>query len=152
KLGLAVVAAVRKSPVRSALRPDQIRTALEKQPASVQKELTSLIAELDAGAAQQRAELAKLAASLGKGDVRRGQAVFNSKTTACITCHSMGYLGGKVGPDLTRIGRIRTESDLLESIVLPSASFVRSYEPVSVRTVAGITHNGILKSETPTHV
>jgi putative membrane-bound dehydrogenase-like protein len=152
KLGLAVVAAVRKSPVRAALRPDQLRTALAKQPASVQKELTSLIAELDAGAAQQRAELEKLATSLGKGDIRRGQAVFNSKKTACISCHSMGYLGGKVGPDLTRIGRIRTERDLLESIVLPSASFVRSYEPVSVRTVAGITHNGILKNETPTHV
>jgi putative heme-binding domain-containing protein len=129
-----------------------LRAALAKQPASVQKELTSLIAELDAGAAQQRADLEKLATSLGKGDIRRGQAVFNSKKTACISCHSMGYLGGKVGPDLTRIGRIRTERDLLESIVLPSASFVRSYEPVSVRTVAGITHNGILKNETPTHV
>ena len=46
----------------------------------------------------------------------------------------MGYLGGKVGPDLTRIGGVRTERDLLEAIVFPSASFVRSYEPVKVTT------------------
>ena len=44
------------------------------------------------------------------------------------------YLGGHVGPDLTNIGQARTERDLLESIVYPSASFVRSYEPIIVVT------------------
>ena len=68
------------------------------------------------------------------GDIRRGQLVFNSAKTQCIACHKVGYVGGLVGPDLTRIGGIRTERDLLESIVFPSASFVRSYEPVRVVT------------------
>ena len=40
----------------------------------------------------------------------------------------------KVGPDLTRIGGIRTERDLIESIAYPSVSFVQSYEPVLVAT------------------
>jgi len=31
----------------------------------------------------------------------------------------MGYLGGKVGPDLTNIGQVRTERDLLESSFIP---------------------------------
>ena len=60
--------------------------------------------------------------------------MFNSAKTQCIACHKVGYVGGLVGPDLTRIGGIRTERDLLEAIVFPSASFVRSYEPVRVVT------------------
>jgi putative heme-binding domain-containing protein len=83
----------------------------------------------------------------GRGDVRRGQAIFNSERTACSACHAMGYLGGKVGPDLTSIGQIRSDSDLLEAIVYPSATFVRSYEPVQVITRAGEEHSGVLRAE-----
>jgi len=67
-------------------------------------------------------------AELPGGDVRRGQLIFNNPKFACISCHSVGYRGGHLGPDLTSVGTIRTERDLLESIVYPSASFVRSYE------------------------
>jgi len=59
----------------------------------------------------------------------------------------MGYLGGKVGPDLTTIGQVRTEMDLLEAILYPSASFVRSYEPVTVKTKDGEPHSGILRGD-----
>jgi putative heme-binding domain-containing protein len=58
-------------------------------------------------------------------------------------------VGGKIGPDLTRIGGIRTERDLLESILFPSASFVRSYEPLTVTTRGGQTFNGIPKKDAP---
>jgi putative heme-binding domain-containing protein len=61
----------------------------------------------------------------------------------------MGYLGGKVGPDLTRIGGVRTERDLLEAVVFPSASFVRSYEPVKATTLDGRAFQGVLKADTP---
>jgi putative heme-binding domain-containing protein len=81
-------------------------------------------------------------------DVRRGQAVFNSALTACATCHAIGYLGGRVGPDLTSIGQIRTERDLLEALMYPSASFVRSYEPVIVTMKDGEEHSGVVASET----
>ena len=82
------------------------------------------------------------------GDVRRGQAVFHSEKAACFTCHAIGYRGGNVGPDLTKVGQIRTERDLLEAIVYPSASFVRSYEPVVVATADGKVLNGLLQNET----
>jgi len=59
----------------------------------------------------------------------------------------MGYVGGKVGPDLTRIGGIRTARDMLEAILYPSASFVRSYEPVQVSTDSGKVYNGLLKHQ-----
>jgi len=78
-------------------------------------------------------------------DVRRGQVLFNSTTTACASCHAIGYRGGKLGPDLTRIGGVRTERDLLESVLFPSASFVQSFEPVMVQTNGGERHAGVLR-------
>ncbi|MGI8964817.1 MAG: hypothetical protein ACR2H1_01880, partial [Limisphaerales bacterium] len=39
------------------------------------------------------------------------------------------------------------ERDLLEALVYPSASFVRSYEPMSVTTTAGDDYSGVLKKD-----
>jgi putative heme-binding domain-containing protein len=64
----------------------------------------------------------------------------------------MGYRGGDVGPDLTRIGQVRAKRDLLEAIVFPSASFVRSYEPYSVVTREGTIHQGVRREEQATRV
>ncbi len=61
-------------------------------------------------------------------------------------------MGGAVGPDLTLIGKIRTERDLLESIVFPSLSFVRGYEPVSISTKNGKVHNGVIRKDTPEEI
>ena len=66
--------------------------------------------------------------------------------------HAIGYLGGKVGPDLTTIGQICTERDLLEAIVYPSASFVRSYEPMVVVTRSGEDYSGVLRRDSPEEV
>ncbi len=64
----------------------------------------------------------------------------------------MGYLGGNIGPDLTRIGRTRSPRDLLEAILVPSASFVRSYEPWSVATTDGRIVSGVLRENSPAAV
>ena len=85
--------------------------------------------------------------TLSAGDVRRGQLVFHSEKAACYSCHAIGYRGGNVGPDLTRIGTVRAERDLLEAIVFPSASLVRSFEPIAVATRDGKVYNGLLRGE-----
>ena len=46
---------------------------------------------------------------------------------------------------LTHIGKVRSERDLLESIVYPSSNFVRSYEPVILGLRDGATHYGMLR-------
>ncbi|MFO0877939.1 MAG: PVC-type heme-binding CxxCH protein [Gemmataceae bacterium] len=149
KVGQALVQALRTAPARTSLRVDGIRSRLGKYGPEVQKELAVLVAALDADLARQKEQLERTLETLKGGDVRRGQLVFNSQKAGCAACHAIGYLGGKIGPDLTRIGGIRSERDLVEAILYPSASFVRSYEPVQVVTVAGKSYNGLIKRETP---
>jgi len=96
--------------------------------------------------ARQRARLEELASQLNSADAQRGAEVYRSAKAICTTCHAMSNVGGTLGPDLTKIGAIRVERDLLEAIVFPSASFVRSYEPTLVKTKKG-DQLGILKKE-----
>jgi putative membrane-bound dehydrogenase-like protein len=151
-LGLKLVAALKASKGLASLRAETVKPRLAKFPASVQEQADQLLASLNEDAAAQTKHLDDLLATLSSGDVRRGQAVFNSQKAACSTCHAIGYLGGHVGPDLTKIGQIRTERDLLESVVYPSASFVRSFEPWIVDTKSGDEYSGVLKKDAPDEV
>ena len=137
--------ALDKSKSLAALRVETLRTSTKRFGEGVKKRVEMLAARLAPDADKQKAKLEQLLASQKDGDVRRGQLIFNSTKAACASCHTIGYVGGKVGPDLTRVGAVRAERDLLESIVFPSASFVQSFEPVIVETVDGDTHSGILR-------
>jgi putative membrane-bound dehydrogenase-like protein len=148
RVGHRLLAALGASPARTNLRVDSLRQRLAKYGPDVQREAETLYAALNADEGKQKAKLEEMLASLKGGDIRRGQIAFNSTKAACASCHAIGYLGGKIGPDLTRIGQIRTERDLLESIIFPSASFVRSYEPVKVTTKDGKAVNGLIKKDT----
>jgi putative heme-binding domain-containing protein len=147
EVGLKLVDAFSHSSSLPLLRLDQIKPRLEKYPASVQQAAAPLLAKLQEAPAQQAERLKKLQATLGDGDRNRGQRLFSSQKAACYNCHQVGYVGGKVGPDLSRIGSIRTERDLLESIIYPSASFVRSYEPMQIIGKDGEEYSGVLRSE-----
>jgi len=151
-VGLALVSALKAASARSSLRVETLKPRLAKYGPTVQRQAEELYAALDVDAAKQRAQLEQLLSSLKDGDIRRGQAVFNSSKASCSACHAIGYLGGKVGPDLTQIGKIRSERDLLESIVFPSASLVRSYEPVQVTTKSGKVHNGLILKDGPEEI
>ena len=146
-IGLKLTDSLLKSPAFMTLRVEALRPIMDRFGPVVQGKAEDLYGMLDVGAERRRAELESLMASLPGGDVRRGQLVFNSTQAACTTCHAMGYLGGTLGPDLTTIGGVRTKMDLLESIVYPSASYVRSYEPVMVTTSSGQVLAGVLRED-----
>jgi len=131
ELGEKLIASLTGAP---GLRRDLLESLLENFPPKTSEQAAPLLAQLDQDREQQQERLETLLASLDHGDIRRGQAVFNSEKAACISCHSIGYAGGEVGPDLTKIGEIRERRDLLEAVLYPSASFVRSYEPLIVAT------------------
>jgi putative membrane-bound dehydrogenase-like protein len=150
-VGLDLVAALGRARARGALRPETVRPRLAKYPDSVKaagEKLLASLAEGDPGAAH----LDSLIAGMKDGDVARGRAVFNGARGACLTCHTIGYIGGRIGPDLTKIGQVRGGRDLLEAIVVPNASFARGYEPVVVRTRAGEEHAGVLRADTADEV
>ena len=147
-LGLKLLNALSASPALSGLRADAVKAHLAKYPAAVQKEVDALVAKINVDAAKQKAQLEQLLPTMSSGDIRRGQLVFHSEKAACYSCHAIGYRGGNVGPDLTKIGSVRSERDLLEAIVFPSASLVRSFEPIAVATNDGKVYNGLLRGET----
>ena len=92
------------------------------------------------------ARLEELSRLLPQGDPVRGKKLFNhTAKSLCLTCHMLGEQGVKFGPDLTGIGSIRSEQDLLEAIVYPSASIARYYETVSVEKKGGPASGLILE-------
>jgi putative membrane-bound dehydrogenase-like protein len=149
QVGLALVEALGEANARGSVRPDVLRERLARYSPLVQQRGEQLLATLAADSAKQTRQLDQLLALARGGDPRRGQLLFNSAAAACSTCHAIGYHGGKVGPDLTSIGQIRTERDLLEAIVFPNASFPRGYEPVSVTTTTGDVQGGVLRNDLP---
>ena len=136
----------------SSLRSETLKPKLAKFPDAVRKKADELLASLAPDAAKQERHVNQLLTQMPPGDIRRGQAIFNSPKVACFGCHSIGYRGGHVGPDLTSVGTIRAQRDLLESIVYPSASFVRSFEPMMVLTKGGDSYSGILRKDAPDEV
>jgi putative heme-binding domain-containing protein len=145
--GLALIAAVKAPELASSVTVDRLSQRLAKYGPRVQAEAARLYAAIDAEHQHQAERLQQALAALPPGDIRRGQEIFNSTRVSCRNCHTIGYVGGRIGPDLTRIGQIRQKQDLLESILYPSASFVRSYEPLLVRTVDGQIYSGNLKTD-----
>jgi putative membrane-bound dehydrogenase-like protein len=152
EVGMRLLDALDEARALSALRVETLKPHLARFGPPVQERAETLYGRLDVGAAAQRARLEELLASLPPGEIRRGQAVFKGTKAACASCHAIGYLGGRLGPDLTRIGATRTERDLLEAIVFPSASFVRSYEPLLVVTRDGRQFSGLVRKDAPDEV
>jgi putative heme-binding domain-containing protein len=146
-IGQRLLAALRDNPSIAGVPIPTIKANTAKFAVGVQQEAAKLFAQLDAEVAIQQAFFEQLLTTLEEGDIRRGQAVFYGRKAACSSCHAIGYLGGDIGPDLTRIAQIRAPRDLLEAIVFPSASFVRSYEPVVVVTVNGQIFNGVVRQD-----
>ena len=86
--------------------------------------------------------------SLVSGSAERGREIFFGKKTACSSCHTVAGQGGKVGPDLTKIGAIRKQRDLLEAIMFPSSSFARGYKTWTIVTDRGRVQSGLITRET----
>jgi putative membrane-bound dehydrogenase-like protein len=150
--GRLLVGGLLKSSASTGLDPNQLRARLAKFGKAVSALSEPLLQHI---LQENEAKLARIEASLSRmanADERRGQKIFHSTKTSCIVCHQMGYLGGNIGPSLRRIGNIRSDRDLLEAILFPSASFVRSYEPVSIVTNKGLVLNGIVRDETPDEI
>jgi putative heme-binding domain-containing protein len=67
-----------------------------------------------------------------RGDASAGEKVFWDKAR-CGQCHQVGSRGGRLGPELTRAGRMRSLAYLRESIVSPNADITPGYPTLRVQ-------------------
>ncbi|MCW0219534.1 MAG: c-type cytochrome [Prosthecobacter sp.] len=83
-----------------------------------------------------------------RGRVKEGVKNFSLGKGTCIACHQIGGVGRSIGPNLSKIGAIRTERDLLESILFPSNTLARDYEAHVIEMQDGQTVMGVIRSHT----
>ena len=125
--------------IRTGWRPDveSLERVLSRFPPAASERVEAVRAASKAGRetpADVRERLAKAEPLLAGGDPAKGRAVFFGTKVACSGCHRIGTEGGRVGPDLTRIGAIRSGRDLLESILFPSSTFAKEFDPYILLT------------------
>ncbi len=150
--GRALVAALEKSPAAASLPTARLRETLGSYPAEVLSAASGLLARAAPDDRQRAATIESFLTAAQRGDATRGAAVFFSNRAACSACHRVADRGEKIGPDLSRIGEVRTRRDLAEAILFPSASLARGYESYNVVTDDGRVHSGLLSRETATAV
>lgn len=93
------------------------------------------------------------------GDRAKGEEIFWGEG-ACGTCHMVGGRGGRLGPDLSRVGAARSAAYLEESVRDPSKQlsdgmldpnnhygYPLVYDTVTVVTKTGETVRGVAKNE-----
>jgi putative heme-binding domain-containing protein len=85
------------------------------------------------------------AAERSTGDIARGAALFRSK--GCIECHRVGGQGGRLGPDLAQIGKMRSAEHLRQSILDPGADVQPRYWVATFQDASGKQIQGFVMNE-----
>lgn len=78
------------------------------------------------------------------GNAVIGRRRFFSMETQCVTCHSIGGHGGRVGPDLGMLARSQTRREIIRSIIRPSAYFGPEYQTWELEQKDGEILSGAL--------
>ena len=77
------------------------------------------------------------------GDAARGRTLFDSKGK-CASCHSIGGIGGRLGPDLSNVGAARRAPDLERALLEPQAAVQPDHRFYRVVLADGTTVTGRL--------
>ena len=84
-----------------------------------------------------------------EGDVARGEKLFNDEQKlGCAKCHSVDGHASKAGPDLFAVGDKFGRRDLVDEVLLPSATISPGYGTIIAETKAGAEVQGVLKQAT----
>ncbi|MCY3006166.1 MAG: hypothetical protein NTV29_09315 [Planctomycetota bacterium] len=96
-----------------------------------------------------RSKVDQWLSQLQPGDPKQGYHVFRSSRATCSACHQVGYVGGNLGPVLSKIGQSRSRRDLLEAILFPSTRLEQAYRSTKVQLNDGQIVQGLVVSESP---
>ncbi len=86
------------------------------------------------------------------GDPHRGERIYRRADLACLSCHAIGGVGGKVGPDMTSIGASAPPDYLVESVLLPNVKIKEGFHSVILTGRDGTEFTGTLARETPEEI
>ncbi|MFI5456986.1 MAG: HEAT repeat domain-containing protein [Isosphaerales bacterium] len=150
-VGTALVEALASCPSAATLGVAELDRALKVYPPAVRERARGLRAALVTREKGKTAYLARLSAELDqlRGDPDAGQEVFLATKVGCFGCHRAVGRGGTVGPDLSRIGKIRSRAELLESIIFPGLTVTPEYRTVLAATRDGRVTTGLVVRDTP---
>jgi len=145
-----IAEAMADNPVIGSQQESVYRNALAgKDPAIFEQIVRPALVRSNAAADAKRRRLGELAdKTVAEGNVNAGKLVYQSGKGACIVCHVVGDQGRNIGPNLSTIGSIRTERDLLESIIFPSYTLARDHETHVFELADGRSVMGLVKSHT----
>jgi putative membrane-bound dehydrogenase-like protein len=89
------------------------------------------------------------------GSIENGKTILAKSATGetqCLKCHIVNGVGGKIGPDLSGIGKKVSKENLYESMILPSKAIADQYLSWKVDTDDGQSIVGLLVGETETEI
>jgi putative membrane-bound dehydrogenase-like protein len=142
--------ALKNSPSLASVQESAVRTVFADAPPAAFAEIAPALEALASDDAARRRMLESLPARIAKeGRAAEGKKLFESGIAACSTCHRIGETGNLVGPNLSTIGGIRVERDLLESILFPGNSLARDYEAHAIETADGQSFIGVIRASLP---
>ena len=84
------------------------------------------------------------ATETASGNAENGRKLFAAQ---CATCHRINGEGGRLGPDLSRVGSARSRDALMREIRTPSEWMPPGYESVTIVTKDGQKIRGVKKNE-----
>ena len=87
---------------------------------------------------------APLPADPPRGNAANGAQVFR---THCASCHRVNAAGGRLGPDLSRVGAARSRDVLVARIRRGAEIFRPGFEPVTITPANGPPIHGVKKNE-----
>jgi cytochrome c oxidase cbb3-type subunit 3 len=79
-----------------------------------------------------------------RGNAENGERVFRAN---CQSCHRVNGRGGRLGPDLSRVGVSRTRAAMTRQIRGAVEDFRQGYEPVTLTAPSGQQVKGVKKNE-----
>lgn len=86
---------------------------------------------------------------LNHGNPTAGRKIFfESKSTACASCHQVMDKGGKLGPNLSQVGKLYNREQLATHVLFPSLAVREGYQLVTVLLEGGQVYSGRIVEET----
>jgi putative heme-binding domain-containing protein len=79
-----------------------------------------------------------------RGNAENGERTFRAN---CASCHRVNGAGGRLGPDLSRVGNARARDAIIRRIRGAAEGFGEGFEPVTLTAANGQAIHGVKKNE-----